>query len=582
MKQNLIFRTIVYVLIVIVLFGSGLVIGLSFFGFFDLGPIRIPIIFEPEPEEITGPIYGNGMRNAEYYDAAYESIGKVKSVKAGSALVAHHLLVDNEIAEIMETVGRKNIDTVVLVSPNHFDTGRMVAQTSHGNWETPYGMLVNDHDTVNELDEAIDFLEDDHVTFEGEHGISTLTPFIKKSFPNAKVVPIVVHESMTHEQAEELGQAIAEQLPKAFVITSADMSHNLPEYVSSFHDDVTERVLARGGCESCELEVDSNAGLQVMFAVNEARGTEEWHRTYRGSSALMGVAPKYEDNTSHLMGYFTKGDPIEESLISFTFVGDIMLSRYVGQMLDEHGADYPWEQITNFLRGAHHTVGNFEGQICAGQYDQDWEEPPYQFSSSLGAVEAMAERVDVVSLSNNHSSDFGSACLEETRDSLDQLGVDWFGGYSSLNDVVRIDEDGWQVSLIGYNQFAADETELIETIEAEVDRFVIVYPHWGTEYLSQSDARQQKLAQTMVEAGADLIIGSHPHVIQESALIDSTPVYYSLGNFIFDQEEPETNQGLAVGVILDGEEVIIYPMPYYIVNTQPVPINDSEAAQFID
>ncbi len=531
----------------------------------------------------SNPEYSSGLYGQDFYDLAYDDIGAVDHTSSLSGISAHHLLVGNKIAELFETVSSDEIETVVVISPNHFDSGRSAAQISYGSWETPYGLLENDRGHVTELLEAIKFLRLEEITFENEHGVSGLTPFIKRSFPNAKIVPLVLHEDLTWEESEKIAQAIVELVPDAFVLASIDMSHYLPEYVSSFHDDVTLRTIAQGGCADCELEIDSNASMRVLWAVNEARGTQVWNKVYRGSSVKMGAAKEYKDNTSHIIGYFTDGEPVESNMVSLTFIGDIMLSRYVGDLIEANSPYYPWNNIQALLKGSDYVVGNFEGQICAGKHDPNDAEPPYQFSSTREAVQAMSDYIDIVSLSNNHTMDFGLACFAETKTTLDEIGVEHFGGYFYSDEILRLSSGEIEISLIGYNQFGASLDDVLELIEIEsADRFVIVYPHWGTEYVTSSTITQEAMAEQMVAAGANLVIGSHPHVIENQDLIDSSEVYYSLGNFIFDQNLPGTNQGLAVGVIIEEGEVTTYKMPFNIETSRPTPMNDSEAKDIID
>ena len=99
--------------------------------------------------------------------------------------------------------------------------------------------------------------------------------------------------------------------------------------------------------------------------------------------------------------------------------------------------------------------------------------------------------------------------------------------------------------------------------EDTADQFVIVLPHWGNEYQTTHSSRQESLAQDWITAGADLIIGMHPHVVQDAEIIDGKLVLYSLGNFVFDQTfSKETQQGLIVtGVLSDDEvEVVLVPI----------------------
>ena len=107
-------------------------------------------------------------------------------------------------------------------------------------------------------------------------------------------------------------------------------------------------------------------------------------------------------------------------------------------------------------------------------------------------------------------------------------------------------------------------TEIIQKLKTENDS-VIVTPHWGEEYqYLKSNKRQQKLAHAMIDAGADIIIGHHPHVVQEMEIYNGKPIFYSLGNFIFDQYfSPETQIGLAVGLVLSEngkQSIFVFPL----------------------
>jgi poly-gamma-glutamate synthesis protein (capsule biosynthesis protein) len=121
------------------------------------------------------------------------------------------------------------------------------------------------------------------------------------------------------------------------------------------------------------------------------------------------------------------------------------------------------------------------------------------------------------------------------------------------------------ISLIAVNGFDGDLTGLTDLIQQENQsgNFVIVIPHWGNEYQTTHSAKQEQLATTWFEAGTDLIIGMHPHVVQDAQVIDNKLVIYSLGNFVFDQTfSKETQQGLLVtGSITDDTlKLVLVPL----------------------
>jgi poly-gamma-glutamate synthesis protein (capsule biosynthesis protein) len=163
------------------------------------------------------------------------------------------------------------------------------------------------------------------------------------------------------------------------------------------------------------------------------------------------------------------------------------------------------------------------------------------------------------SLANNHSRDFGSTGFENTKETLADRGLESFGDPTSLGfeAVTFLETQESRVALIGIS--ALNQTPTKATIERVLDQaatesdFQIAYVHWGTEYASVSNVAQQDLATVLVEAGADLIIGHHPHVVQEIGLINQVPVIYSLGNYIFDQYfSAEVQTGLIVQLNLQA------------------------------
>ncbi len=513
------------------------------------------------------------------YEKANQSAEGAARSGALSGIVAHHLLVADKIARTFAALGNGNEKTVVVLSPNHFSLGRSATQTTTGSWSTPYGELVADEHTVESLRVGVPdlFIEPD--TFEKEHGVSAIAPFVKKWFPEAKVVAISIHEKATLEQTNTLATAIVEQLPDAIVIASVDMSHNLPAHIQEYHDAVTIRSIQQGRCDGeCGLEVDTNSVLDTLFEINRLRGTQQWVQTYHGSSLAMGATKDWKENTSHILGYFSPGEPADDPFVSLHFVGDVMLDRGVREKINEFGIDYPWEEMERYLLGSDYRIANLEGTISEKKSLMT-HEPPFVFTFALAFVEVMKPFVDVVSLANNHADDYGASGEVETHQRLDEIGLPWFGGYASSDKVYRIDKDGIAISIIGYHQFGVSMEELEEVIALEnaAKRFVIVYPHWGEEYIQTPQAGQRAKAKRMVAAGADLIIGSHPHVVQGIETIDGVPVVYSLGNFVFDQEFDETVKGMTVGVILGRAGGTLFLSPVSTLDAQPTPLSDEEA-----
>lgn len=182
----------------------------------------------------------------------------------------------------------------------------------------------------------------------------------------------------------------------------------------------------------------------------------------------------------------------------------------------------------------------------------------FTFRCEPDYVTALQEMgVDVVSLANNHVLDYGKAALSDTFATLDNAGILYGGagetveraeevqivevngrkyGFLAVSRVVPVGD--WKVENSAPGVFSCyDDRRLVELVEeaaSECD-FLAVYPHWGVEYAEYPEDYQKKIAENCLEAGADVVIGSHTHCLQGVEYINEKPVFYSLGNFIFGQ-----------------------------------------------
>lgn len=265
------------------------------------------------PEVSDTPVYSSGYYDKTFFESAYEKSVAEPVDGVTSALVAHHLLVAEKIAEVFEAAASDDVRTVVLVSPNHFSIGTSAAQVSMGSWSTPYGILEADTEAISTLLAAVPELRHEEYAAPHEHGIGALTPYIVRSFPNAKFVPIILDETLSAESAWNLGETIATQLPDAIVFASVDMTHNQTAEYTAANDARVLTLLENfgmcGGTPCVEdLDIDSNASMRVLFGFNEGRDAYVWHRTHHGSSLAMGATMDWRENTSHILGYFTKAD----------------------------------------------------------------------------------------------------------------------------------------------------------------------------------------------------------------------------------------------------------------------------------
>lgn len=236
--------------------------------------------------------------------------------------------------------------------------------------------------------------------------------------------------------------------------------------------------------------------------------------------------------------------------------GDIMLGRSVmAKSLDLKDTTYPFEKISSETKKADIFFANLENPII--------NDCPKTYESTLvfcglpsmldGAVDA---GLDIVTLANNHSTNYGENGLSETQKHLEDAKIDYVG----LGNMVVKEINGTKFGFLGFDFFSDQPTDsdykLIRSSKEQVD-VLIVGVHWGVEYTSEPLDIQRQWAKKMAVAGADVIVGHHPHWVQTSEALGNSVVYYSLGNLVFDQMWSEnTRKGLMIRLVYRGSTLI--------------------------
>jgi len=276
---------------------------------------------------------------------------------------------------------------------------------------------------------------------------------------------------------------------------------------------------------------------------------------------------------------------IEESEISILLVGDIMLDRKVETLMKKNGNFYPFEKISQFLNQSEGVFGNLEGPISKNPAVFSDESLKFVFSFEVAPALASAN-FEVLSLANNHTFNMGSVGLEETKRLLEEADIDWVGAPWTCSEKPVIKND---LVFLAFNKTfnGCRDEEIIRIIksikESSPEKFLIVSMHWGEEYKSRSSSAQQELAHKVIDAGADLIFGHHPHVVQEIEQYQGKLIFYSLGNFIFDQYfSQETQEGLVVKLELFSDRVTYKLFPVKGELSQPAVMAEEEAGIFLE
>jgi len=292
--------------------------------------------------------------------------------------------------------------------------------------------------------------------------------------------------------------------------------------------------------------------------------------------------------------YFRNPAPAESKQTNkderMLFVGDIMLARSVETQMNSKGLYHPFKGLRDMLLEYDAVVGNFEGSIPK----QHIQTPGYSMTFSVGKeVATVLPRVGIthLSLANNHSYDYGKDGYDNAREVLADAGLNVGGNPKtvSADEVLYKTIDGVRVAIIPINTiFGAPSATEIKKVFADIEEksdIQIVFIHWGEEYELVANKEQRSLARALIDQGADAIIGSHPHVVQNIEEYRGAPIFYSLGNCIFDQywnEDVQTGLSVALSFTDKTMQFTLLPISSIDERSVPRPMNRIERLQFLD
>ena len=251
----------------------------------------------------------------------------------------------------------------------------------------------------------------------------------------------------------------------------------------------------------------------------------------------------------------------DHSEIRVLFVGDILLSRNVKEELQSRKT-FPWEHLMPLFQSADLIAGNLEGAVGDRQdkFPSVVESPVFNIDRP-DILMLKRAGFGIITTANNHHLDLGEKGRRQTIEALKESGI---ATASLENSPQFITVKGVVLSIVSLNMVICRDSSKNSIPSVEVMQklrlartlsdLVIVSIHWGSELLEWPSREQRETARWLIKNGADLIIGSHPHVVQKPELIDGKPVFFSLGNHLFDQKYPATKEGLIADIrIMDGK-----------------------------
>lgn len=284
---------------------------------------------------------------------------------------------------------------------------------------------------------------------------------------------------------------------------------------------------------------------------------------------------------------------VDTATVEVAFTGDVMMTASVGRAIARWGVDFPWRDATPLLSAADLAVSNLETSVATGG------EPvakQYNFRSDPETLPGLVRAgIDVVTIANNHSLDYGPDALLETLDNVRAAGIGIVGGGADDDaayaaDVVVV--DGIRVGFIGlsrvypYDDWAATSRSpgvasgydgllprvlrAVDAARPEVDALVVLV-HWGSELADTARTIDRVFADSLLAHGVDALIGSHPHVLQGVEWRGDAVVAWSLGNFVFSSFRESTRQTGVLYVRFDrrGRVVGLRLEPMWIDSVRP-------------
>ncbi len=485
-------------------------------------------------------------------------------------VVPHHDLVapvrQAYLAEISATY---QPETIILVSPDHFNQNNTPITTTGTDWQTSLGELLVSTDLLQSLG-----LPESDTSFTYEHGITTLLKDIKQYFPNSKILPVMLGRKATYSEVSEFIANLYKKCPDCFFVASVDFSHTNATVLADIHDKLALRELQQADAVTLykHAEVDSPetlAALALWGNIHSQQSFRLFSHTNSGYIASKTVG----EITSHIIGgYYAYPDdtspPVEE--VTVMIGGDTMFARGVEeQWMSEPESSLLTKLGERFFWGVDIALLNLEGVFSDDETRLvGWNElpPRLRFDPKIATI-LKQNRISAVGLANNHTFDGGVAEADFTKNIFADLNIATVGYPRGTSSVILKEEGGTKVAIIAIatHEPVTDIAELV-MYYSELGYRTLVYIHWGQEYTKTPTVAQEQMAKRLVDAGADLVVGSHPHVFQTVAVYNGVPIIYSLGNFLFDQAfAVDTQVGAILGATVSqsGIELFLLPIKSY-------------------
>ncbi|MCM3495957.1 MULTISPECIES: CapA family protein [Paenibacillus] len=288
----------------------------------------------------------------------------------------------------------------------------------------------------------------------------------------------------------------------------------------------------------------------------------------------------------------TKTNASKNEPIDLVFVGDILLDGYVGNQIERYGNLYPFKKVAPILKKADMAFANLETPVSVRGKAAN---KTFAFRSKPDTLKGLVYAgIDGVTLANNHILDYGQQAMLDTITHLKRQKIGYTGAGRNIDEAFKPyvqTVKGKKIAVLGVSRVLSDNSwiagknhpgaasaytmePMLSQIKksAKANDFTIVYIHWNQEFADYPDDYARSMAKKMIDAGADIIVGSHSHTLMGIEYYKNKPIYYSLGNFVFNRSTrggDKTLLSMMVHFEIQGSKITSRITPVKILQGQP-------------
>lgn len=484
----------------------------------------------------------------------------------------HHLLAADLIGSGLALLREQQYERIILLSPDHFRRGTTAVSVPERDFFTCFGAVPIDRAGVNVL------LRTPQVSvsnlFSHEHGVQALLPFIAHYFPKVPVLPLALRTSSSRKDWDALAEALRPLLTeKTLVIQSTDFSHYLTWDNAVARDSETLRVLASGRPDLVERlhqprHLDSRAAqyMQMKLQAEVYHALPTVIANSNSSQYLPAGDPALTETTSYIVQVYSADmlpsvvlPGVRATVRRYFLAGDFFSGRHLRRHLEDPEKRQRFVQKVRQLTGDSPLIVNLEGVISeecpprsADLSGIEDSLPPQQWRLCMPGELTLdlLKKLKVIAagLANNHSYDYGPEALAFTQKILLENGMKVLvrDGVTQFDDFAMAaftDVDNSQAS----KRLILEESNLRCLQEASKGKPLFAFVHWGREGRPEPGLREKDLVDMLAARRISLVIGHHPHQVGkiDADMADTdTIVAWSLGNFLFDQPDPQAKGAL--------------------------------------